>query len=63
MGNKTLETLAEKIALLHPDNILKRGFSITRHNGKAVTQASQLKKGDILTTHFHQGNIESVVES
>lgn len=63
MENKTLETLAEKIALLHPDNILKRGFSITRHNGKAVTQASQLKKGDILTTHFHQGDIESVVES
>ncbi|MBR4136409.1 MAG: exodeoxyribonuclease VII large subunit [Bacteroidales bacterium] len=53
--------LEEKMALLHPDNILKRGFSITRLNGRAVTKASQLKQGDRLTTHFHEGDVESMV--
>ncbi|MCR4965549.1 MAG: exodeoxyribonuclease VII large subunit [Bacteroidales bacterium] len=58
-----ISSMEEKIGLLHPDNILKRGFSITRANGKAVTKASELKKGDIITTQFHEGETESVVQS
>lgn len=59
---KDLQALKEHIQLLHPDNVLKRGYSITLLNGKAVTQARQIKSGDILTTRLLKGTIESEVK-
>lgn len=59
---KDLQALKEHIQLLHPDNVLKRGYSITLLDGKAVTQAKQIKSGDILTTRLFKGNIESEVK-
>lgn len=53
--------MEEKVRLLHPDNILKRGFSITRHNGKVITNATTLKSGDELQTQVYEGEITSVV--
>lgn len=60
---QALTNVEEKVALLHPDNILKRGFSITRHNGKAITSAKELQQGDIIRTSFHEGETESIVQS
>ncbi len=57
-----LDMLEEKIQLLHPDNILKRGFSITRYKGKAVTASDSLKSGDEILTQVYQGEVRSVVE-
>lgn len=53
--------MEEKVRLLHPDNILKRGYSITRHNGKVITNATTLKSGDELQTQVYEGEITSVV--
>ena len=53
--------MEEKVRLLHPDNILKRGFSITRLNGKVVTCAKDLKPGDELCTQVYEGEVMSVV--
>jgi exodeoxyribonuclease VII large subunit len=52
----------EKIRLLNPKNILKRGFSITSRNGEVVKSSKTLKKGDILKTLFASGETTSVVE-
>lgn len=57
-----LSTLEDKVKLLHPDHILKRGFSITRLNGKAVVDASSMKSGDELVTQVYQGEVKSVVK-
>ena len=54
--------MEEKVRLLHPDNILKRGFSITRMNGKVVTCAKDLKPGDELRTQVYEGEVMSVVK-
>ncbi|MBR4918763.1 MAG: exodeoxyribonuclease VII large subunit [Bacteroidales bacterium] len=54
--------MEEKVRLLHPDNILKRGFSITRHNGKVITNAKTLKSGDELRTQVYEGEVTSVVK-
>jgi len=59
---ESLKALEEKLTLLNPDNILKRGFSITRHNGKAVTSAAQLKAGDVLQTQLYEGEVTSEVK-
>jgi exodeoxyribonuclease VII large subunit len=47
---------------LNPVNILKRGYSITYHNGKAVKSASEVKINDKLRTVLHEGELLSRVE-
>jgi exodeoxyribonuclease VII large subunit len=57
-----IQLFNEKIRLLDPINVLKKGFSITMKDGKIITKASLLKKGDKLTTKFAEGNVESRIE-
>ncbi|KWT86077.1 exodeoxyribonuclease VII large subunit [Candidatus Magnetominusculus xianensis] len=44
---------------LNPENILKRGFSITSVNGKALRSAAGISAGERLTTLLYDGSIES----
>ena len=60
-GSK-LSLLQKTNQLLNPENILKKGYSITYHNGKAVKNASELKSGDIITTKLHEGEVDSKIE-
>ena len=53
--------LNDKIELLSPQNILNRGYSITTVNGHAITDASQLHPGDIITTRLKSGEVSSTV--
>ena len=56
-----LHQFQTKIELLHPENILKRGYSITMKNGKALRNADEVQVGETITTKLYQGEIESVV--
>ncbi len=47
--------------LLDPKNILQKGYSITTINGKAVKDAEALNDGDIITTQFSNGKVDSIV--
>ena len=60
--NKELENLEEKIKLLHPHNVLKRGYSITLLNGKALTHATDARSGDTLVTVLYEGEVKSEVK-
>ena len=51
------------IKLLDPRSVLKRGYSITYNNDKAVRAASDVKAGDSLRTVFYKGEVISKVES
>ena len=51
------------IDLVSPQNILKKGYSITLLNGKAVRDASEIKKGDKIMSVFEQGSVESIVKN
>ena len=51
-----------KLQLLSPENVLKRGYSITLKDGKAVTDAAELQAGDSLVTKFYQGEVVSTVK-
>lgn len=51
----TLTHYSDKLELLAPTNILRRGFSITRLNGKSVTNAATLHPGDTVETTFMEG--------
>ena len=53
--------LSEKLQILSPENVLKRGYSITYYKGKAITDSSLLSSGDEIITHFYKGKIVSRV--
>lgn len=55
--------LAQRVASADPSLLLRRGYSITLHNGRAVTDSSLLADGDILETRFASGSVVSVVRS
>lgn len=57
-----LDVLEHRARLLDPTLLLKRGYSITLHNGKAIHNANDLKIGDTITTLLEIGQIESKVE-
>lgn len=57
-----LELLQQRVADASPEKLLKRGYSITLKDGKAVTDASQLHAGDRLTTRFSRGETTSIVQ-
>ena len=56
-----LEILGKTLAAADPAVILKRGYSLTRAGGRVVKSASDLKKGDRLTTVFADGSVESEI--
>ncbi len=57
-----LDLLAERAKALDPELTLRRGYSITLHNGHAVHDASILKKGDKILTRLEKGTVRSVVD-
>jgi len=56
-----LEIMEKTLAAADPAVILKRGYSLTRQNGRVVKGVSDLKKGDRLTTVFADGSVESEI--
>jgi exodeoxyribonuclease VII large subunit len=55
------DSLTEKLHLLSPENVLKRGYSITLKDGKAVKNAAELTKGQVIETRFYEGTVTSTV--
>ena len=54
-----LELLEKAVESASPSHILKRGYTITRCNGKVVTSASKVPQGAILTTEWADGTVTS----
>ncbi|HAM51648.1 MAG TPA: exodeoxyribonuclease VII large subunit [Nitrospiraceae bacterium] len=57
-----LKHVEQGLRLLDPVNVLKRGYSITYLNTKAVKDISALTEGDIIQTKLYHGLINSRVE-
>ena len=58
-----LDNIEKNIVNMSPENVLKRGYSITLLNGKAVKNISQVSSGDTLDTTVFEGSIISIVKS
>ena len=59
----SLAHLSRMIKMADPTLLLKRGFSITYINGKAITRAAQIQEGDQIETTFFEGKATSTVSS
>ena len=58
-----IESLERTVLALHPDNVLKRGYSITLKDGKSVKSTAQIEPDDQLETILFDGKISSIVKS
>lgn len=56
-----LEQIRQLIQMSDPKKILKKGFSITRVNGKLLRSIDQIKAGDQLQTELCEGKLESSI--
>jgi exodeoxyribonuclease VII large subunit len=57
-----IETLNSNLLMLDPENVLKRGYSMTSMNGCIVKSAAALKPGDMIKTKFADGYASSEVK-
>ncbi|HOK38217.1 MAG TPA: exodeoxyribonuclease VII large subunit [Bacteroidales bacterium] len=56
-----LFSLEKRISLSDPKLLLKRGFSITKCNGKIIKNTYNVKNGDLIETILYSGKISSKV--
>jgi exodeoxyribonuclease VII large subunit len=47
--------------LIHPENVLKRGYTITTKDGKIIKSAYQLNVNEEIETRFADGNVKSKI--
>jgi exodeoxyribonuclease VII large subunit len=52
----------DKLRILSPENILKRGYSITYLNGKVLKDSKDVTIGDKLEIKLYKGKILSEVQ-
>ena len=57
-----MELIEEKAKALDPALLLKRGYSITLFNGRAVRDPQSLKEGDEIETRIEKGIIKSIIK-
>lgn len=60
--NHRIQLISQQVRSASPELLLKKGYSITLKNGKAVTDVSQVQSGDSLVTHLWKGVIKSKAE-
>ena len=56
-----LQLAEEKARSLDPVLLLKRGYSITTKDGKAIRNPQELEKGDLIETRLSEGIIKSTI--
>lgn len=61
--NLLLENSERNVKNLSPQNVLKRGYSITRANGTSVRSFAQVNIGDTVETLLYEGQVSSQVLS
>jgi len=58
-----LAHIGQLVQLASPEQWLKKGFSITRANGKAIADLAEVQEGDLIETEMHGGKISSRIIS
>lgn len=59
---RQLELMQQFVKMASPQYILQRGYSLTLQHGKIVKQAASLRPGELMTTRFADGEVESIIK-
>ncbi|MGV3764431.1 exodeoxyribonuclease VII large subunit [Parapedobacter sp.] len=57
-----LQAMEKTTQLLDPRQVLRRGYSITRINGKALKSIESIREGDVIETVLAHGSITSKID-
>ena len=60
--NHSYELLINKLELLNPLGILKKGYSIVTKDDKTIKTAKDLKQNDEINVRFSEGTIKATVK-
>ncbi|MBX6380311.1 MAG: exodeoxyribonuclease VII large subunit [Thermoflavifilum aggregans] len=60
--HQQMDIREKQIHWYDPIHMMKRGFTITLHNGKLVNSVTQLQPNDRITTRFADGEVDSHIE-
>jgi len=52
-----------KLELINPLSLMKKGYSVTRHNGVIIKSITNVKQGDTLSVSLQDGKIDTVVQA
>lgn len=58
---QSLQNFQEKLQILDPKNILKRGYSITTLKGLPILKIEDIQEGDEIKTQLFDGELQSVI--
>lgn len=61
--HQDLHAMEKNLNNMSPQNVLKRGYSITRFNGHAIRTYEEVQQGDALDTILFEGNLISIVKT
>jgi exodeoxyribonuclease VII large subunit len=61
LKNTKILILEKTIEIIRPENIMKRGYTITSLNGRIVRKKENINFGDIIETRFSDGSVLSRV--
>lgn len=61
-AGQKLDAAGESIRLQNPQNILKKGYSITLKDNKSLSDVDSLNEGDTIETFLHKGKIRSSIK-
>ena len=61
INNGRISGLEKKLELLNPENILRRGYSITSVNGRILKSSKDVKQYDIIDTQLFEGILKSSI--
>jgi exodeoxyribonuclease VII large subunit len=56
---KRVAAFNNTLGILNPENVIKRGYTITYKNGKVVKSLQNLETGNVIETMFSDGLIKS----
>ena len=54
-----LVTLVNTLAILKPENVLRRGYTITTFNGRILRKSDEVEMNDVIDTRLSEGIIKS----
>lgn len=59
--DKKLDSLIDKLIILNPLNLMKKGYTLTYKDEKLLTTIDELQENDLLVTRFVDGIVESKI--
>jgi exodeoxyribonuclease VII large subunit len=62
LNSNNLQSLQKRIHSLHPDTVLKRGYTMIKKNGSVIGSALKLLANDDVQIKFHDGEVPAKIK-